>query len=226
MESGLAVFEERVPLTSKDLNRLVEEKLDDILLERIRTQLEGKCTKHGFLVLNTLEILSRSNGYAEVGRFTGNMVFIVKAQGRVLNPADGTTLVGEISKKNKMGMYVIYEDAIRVLLSRDLHLGNEEFETLEIGDKIEIQLKKSRFQVNDPFIMSIGLFIKKIAGGTAAITDISEGKDNVEWNEDGDDKDGDNGDEDNGDEDNGDEDEDEDDNDEEIAADTVADTTL
>ena len=62
-------------------------------------------------------------------------------------------------RKNKMGMYVSHmDDAIRVIVPRDLHIGDEAFEAVEIGEKVEVEVKKSRFQVNDPYILSVGTF--------------------------------------------------------------------
>ena len=153
-----AVFEERIPLTPKDLNRLADIAVEDILIEKLRTKIEGRCSKHGYVVPGSLEVLSRSMGHVETGRFTGDVVYQVQSQGGVINPSDGTILQGEIIKKNKMGLYVEYKDAIRVLLPRDLHIANEEFENLQIGSTIELEIKKSRFQVNDPYILCVGIY--------------------------------------------------------------------
>ena len=169
-----AVFEERVPITPKELNRLSDETAETILLEKLRTKLENRCSKHGFVIPGSLEIISRSMGLVEVGRFTGDIVYQVQAQGKVLNPSDGLLLTCEVLKKNKMGIYVEYKDAIRVLLPRDLHIGNIEFDALVIGDNIEVEIKKSRFQVNDPFILCVGIYKAKISSGTVAAAAESE----------------------------------------------------
>jgi DNA-directed RNA polymerase subunit E'/Rpb7 len=163
-----AIFEERIPLTPKDLNRLSDVTVEDILIEKLRTKIEGRCSKHGYVIPGTLEVLSRSMGHVETGRFTGDVVYQVQSQGGVINPSDGTILQGEIIKKNKMGLYVEYKDAIRVLLPRDLHIANEEFESLQIGTKIEVEIKKSRFQVNDPYILCVGLYKKIVSDGAPA----------------------------------------------------------
>jgi len=174
-----AVFEERVPITPKELNRLSDEIAETILLEKLRTKLENRCSKHGFVIPGSLEIISRSMGLVEVGRFTGDVVYQVQAQGKVLNPSDGLLLTCEVLKKNKMGIYVEYKDAIRVLLPRDLHIGNIEFDALVIGDNIEVEIKKSRFQVNDPFILCVGIYKSKISSGTVnagnAESEVDEG---------------------------------------------------
>lgn len=155
----LVLFEEKVYITPKDMNRVVKEPLDDIIMKQLANNLENKCSQHGFVIPNSLQMLSRSMGQLENGRYTGNIVFNIQAQGKVYNPYNGTRITGTILKRNKMGLYVIYKDAIRILVPRDLHLGNMEFENLQVGDTIEIEIRKSRFQIHDKFILSIGVFI-------------------------------------------------------------------
>jgi hypothetical protein len=92
------------------------------------------------------------------GRFSGDWAFLVKAKGRILHPPEGTVVEVEVLKSNKMGVYAIYENAIRLMIPRDLHIGNEEFDNLKVGDTISVEIKKSRFQLRDPFIVSVGMF--------------------------------------------------------------------
>lgn len=152
-----AVFEEQVPLTPQDMQNEIE-SIDAVLQDKLTVKLEGRCSHHGFVIAGTVKILSRSMGTLEKGRFTGSVLFHVQAEGDVLNPPEGTLLEGEVIRKNKMGMYVNYKDAIRIILPRDLHIGDEAFEAVQIGDTVRVEIKKSRFQVNDPYILSVGLF--------------------------------------------------------------------
>jgi DNA-directed RNA polymerase subunit E'/Rpb7 len=153
----VAVFEEQVPLTPRDLRSELK-RIDDILEQKLQAKLEGRCSRHGFVLPNTIKILSRSMGMVEKGRFTGNLLFHVQAEGDVLNPPDGLIVEGEVIRKNKMGIYVNYQDAIRIIVPRDLNIGNTEFEEVLVGDTIRVEIKKSRFQVNDEYILSVGLF--------------------------------------------------------------------
>ena len=152
------VFEEQVTLTPKDM-RVKIESVEVVLTEKLQQRLEGRCSRHGYVIPGSLKVLSRSMGSLEKGRFTGSIIFHIQAEGKVLNPPDGAIIEGVVIRKNKMGMYVSYmEDAIRVIIPRDLHIGDEAFEAVEIGEKVEIEIKKSRFQVNDPYILSVGTF--------------------------------------------------------------------
>ena len=161
LESVLAVFEEKIPLTPRDMGREIT-SFDTVLLDKLKLQIEGKCSKHGYLVPGSLELLSRSIGYSEKGRFTGDFLYYIKAQGRVYNPPDGTVVEGEVIRKNKMGLYVIVQEAIKVMIPRDLHIGNEEFDSVEIGERIRIEIKKSRFQMNESHILSVGEYLGRV----------------------------------------------------------------
>jgi DNA-directed RNA polymerase subunit E'/Rpb7 len=166
-----AVFEEQVPLTSKDLRSPIK-SLDKLLEAKMRERIEKKCSRHGYVLEGSMNLLSRSMGTMERGRFTGSILFHVQAEGKVLNPPDKTILEGEVIRKNKMGIYVNYRDAIRVIVPRDANIGKDEFDLVEIGETITVEIKKSRFQVNDEYILSVGLFVGRKGGTVAAKTTV------------------------------------------------------
>jgi hypothetical protein len=152
-----AFFQEKVYLTPKDLRNDIE-SVDDILVLKLNERLEQRCSPHGYVMPGTLEILTRSTGMVDSGRFSGDWAFLVKAKGHVLNPPEGTMVEVEVLKSNKMGVYAVYENAIRLMVPRDLHLGDEEFDALKVGDRIKVEIQKSRFQLRDPFIVSVGIY--------------------------------------------------------------------
>ena len=162
---------QRVTTQLKDLEKEMKELANkwkkaegtekESLLSKLKDKLENKCSRNGYVIANSLKILSRSLGKASLGRYVGDYVFYVQLQGDVLNPPDGIVIEGEVISKNKMGLYINYKNAIRVIVPRDLHIGNEEFDSVSVGTSIKVEVKKSRFQVNDESILSVGLFISK-----------------------------------------------------------------
>jgi len=124
-----------------------------------------------------LKLLSRSMGKSSSGRFVGDYIFYVQFQGNVINPPDGIVVEGEVISKNKMGVYCNYKNAIRIIIPRDLHIGNEQFDSILVGDSIKVEIKKTRFQVNDDNILSVGVFIEKSSSKDAESQ--SEEDDNI-----------------------------------------------
>jgi hypothetical protein len=100
-------------------------------------------------------------GGAENGRFTGNYMFYVKLKCKVFHPETETNVLCRIIKVNKMGVYAVFDEAMRILLPRDLHLGNVEFDNLTPDENVIVKVLRSRFQTNDPYISSVGMFISR-----------------------------------------------------------------
>jgi DNA-directed RNA polymerase subunit E'/Rpb7 len=186
----MALFEEQVALTSKDLCQEIE-SIDALLAEKLQRKLEGKCSRHGYVVAGSLKVLSRSMGAMERGRFTGSILYYIQAEANVLNPPEGSHLEGVVIRKNKMGIYVSYSvndgenEAIRVIVPRDLHIGDDAFEAVEIGETVKVEIKKSRFQINDPYILSVGMFLSSSGKGVKAPVEAVEADEVLEEGEEG-----------------------------------------
>ena len=150
-------LDERVALSPAEMNLLTDQASIKSMLEtKLREIHEGKCNANGFVKPGSLKLLGRSMGAAENGRFTGNLIFDCKVSCDVLYPTVGTVLNANVIKVNRMGAYAVFEDAIRILLPRDLHIGSEAFDGIKEGDMVQIKLDRSRFQTNDAFIMAVG----------------------------------------------------------------------
>ena len=139
MES-VAFFEKKLNLTPQEFNEIKTNSVDDILLKKAKDIMENKCSENGFILPGSIVLHSRSMGYFEAARFTGDAIYYVKLEGKVIYPVDGIRVNGEVIRKNKMGLYVNYQNAIRIQVPRDLHLGNEAFDNVQVGDMVQVEI--------------------------------------------------------------------------------------
>lgn len=150
-------LDERVALTPGELNLIRStDDLRNIIQTKLREKHEGKCNANGYVRPGSIELLARSIGVAENGTFTGNIIYDCKLKCDVLYPTASSIVEVKVIKMNKMGAYAVYDEAIRILLPRDLHVGNDEFAKIMEGDNVRVSIERSRFQTNDPFIMAVG----------------------------------------------------------------------
>jgi hypothetical protein len=168
-----AFFEKKINLTPSDFNKVKTNSIEDLLFAKSKNLMENKCSEQGFVLPGSVKLISRSMGYFEQGRFTGDAVYYVKLEGTVVYPADSIRVIGEVIRKNKMGLYVDYRKAIRIQVPRDLHIGNMEYDSVDVGDTIEVELKRSKFQINDPYILASGIFVS-VHSETGANTGIGK----------------------------------------------------
>ena len=161
-------FETKVTLTAKDMGKDIT-NLDELLEKKIKEQYEGRCSRNGYVLPNTVQMISRSMGMVEKGRYTGDVLFYAEAAAKVLQPPDGIEIEGTVIRQNRMGMYIDYQGAIRVMVPRDLHIGEVEFNDLvKVGDTVRVEIKKSRYQVNDTSILSVGIFKGRLKAGNGS----------------------------------------------------------
>lgn len=153
-------LDEHIALTPTELNTIrAPDDIKKLIEIKLCAKHEGKCNANGYVRPDSVELLARSMGIAENGRFTGNLVYDCKIKCDVIYPIAGSEIMADVIKVNKMGAYVTFEEAIQTLLPRDLHIGDINFDKIKEGDKVKIRIERSRFQANDPFIMAVGVYM-------------------------------------------------------------------
>ena len=162
MEST-AFFEKKISLNPSDFNEMKTVSVDDLLAKKAKESMEGKCSEQGFVLPGSIELLSRSMGYFESARFTGDAIYYLKLKGQIVYPVDGIKVEGKVIRKNKMGLYINYKDAIRIQVPRDLHLDLPEFEDIQVGETVEVELKRSKFAIHDSYILASGMFLSVVS---------------------------------------------------------------
>jgi hypothetical protein len=155
-------LDERVALTSTEVNQIHKpDDIHDLLVTKLKERHESKCNANGYVRPDSVELMARSMGMAENGRYTGNLLYDCKMKCEVLYPKGGLVMDVLVVKVTKMGVYAVFEEAIRVLVPRDIHLGNVEFDNIHEGDMITIKLERSEMKTNAPFIMAVGTLVSK-----------------------------------------------------------------
>jgi len=157
-------LEEQAVLTPKEFEMAAVD-MEGFLTLQLRKKLEGRCSPQGFVKEKSLKLLSRTCGMSKSGTFTSDFVFRCKIQCDVLYPAVGEIVETEVLKVNKMGAYSAFDNCLRVLMPRDLHQGNVEFDELKVGQKIRVKILKTRFQSHDEFIMAVGTLEEVVSQG-------------------------------------------------------------
>lgn len=138
-----------VHLHAKDLKRNIESSL----LAQLRHQYEGRCVPEGFLMRRSLTVVEHSLGRMNLIR--GGMDYVVKFQADVCLPHPGQLFRAPVVLKSKIGLHAELPP-LKILLPRDLHIGNGEFDEAAEQQEVEIEVIGSRFQQGDETIVVLG----------------------------------------------------------------------
>lgn len=150
-----------VHLVAKDLKRNIETSL----LAQLRHKYEGRCVPEGFLMRRSLTVVEHSLG--RMNLIHGGLDYVVKFQADICLPHPGQTFRAPIVLKSKIGLHAELPP-LKILLPRDLHIGNGEFDETAEGQEVEIEVIGARFQQGDETIVVLAKLRSLVTPATDA----------------------------------------------------------
>lgn len=145
----------KVHINSKFLQKNIQASLTSQL-----KNYEGKCLAEGYVQKNSTTILNYSLG--RVNYIKGGVDYDVTLQADICMPHMGQHFRAPVKLRSKVGIHA-ETPPIKILLPRDLHLGNEEFEKVNIGDEVEFEVVGSQFKQEDDTIVVVGKLMSTVA---------------------------------------------------------------
>ncbi len=156
------LLEEYIYLKPADLNN----KIDDIILQKLKRKVEGKCIKVGYVVPDSIKILTRSLGIINNTNFDGITMYKVKYSVDICNPAVGQIIHCNIFNIDKSQVICYVNDPetspLEVFLFKHHHTNNTEFAGLKIGDIVSVRVGGCKWEYRDKQIITIAQFVSKI----------------------------------------------------------------
>lgn len=160
-------FKTSIQLAPSDL----VESFETILLKKLRNSLEGVCTRYGYIRPKTIEILKRSCGLFVKQHFNGHVRFDIVCRAEVCNPITGMVLEAVVKNKNALGLHA--ESYVRMdgqdvpvldilIPKRTAGIASEiDLDTVNIHDRIYVEVLGKRYQLRDRKIEIIGRALKE-----------------------------------------------------------------
>jgi DNA-directed RNA polymerase subunit E'/Rpb7 len=154
------LFERRQLTKSVHINsKFLQKNIQASLLSQLRLNFEGKCITEGFIQPNSITIVNYTLGRTNYIR--GGIDYDVTFQADVCMPHAGQRFKAPVKLRSKIGIHA-KTPPIEVLIPRDLHLGNEEFETIKIDEEVEFEIVGSQYKQDDENIVVVGKLLNKV----------------------------------------------------------------
>lgn len=139
----------KVHIHSKFLQRNMEASI----LAQLKMNYEGLCSAEGYIERNSITLLDYSLGRTNYIR--GGVDYDVRFQADVCLPHPGQRFKAVVKVRSKVGIHA-ETPPIKVLIPRDLHMGNEDFNKAELESEIEFEVVGSQFKQKDVEIIIVG----------------------------------------------------------------------
>lgn len=135
--------------------------IKEIITNKLKMNLEGKCVNEGYVKKDSISILSYSSGVIE----SNSVIFDVILQAIICKPVEGITIKCNVKNVTKAGIRAIVgdenESPIVVFVARDHNYKKPEFNNIKIDDEIIIRVIGSRYELNDKYISIIAELVTK-----------------------------------------------------------------
>jgi hypothetical protein len=145
----------------------MQRNIQSSLLSQLKGQIEGRCGIEGYVQPKTSVILEYSLGSCSILR--PGVTYEVRFQADICYPRKGQVLRVPVIFRSKIGVHA-EQSPLRVLLPRDLHIGNSDFEAIQEKDEVEFEVLGAEFKQNDEQVFVLGKLIKRIPAA------VEEGK--------------------------------------------------
>jgi DNA-directed RNA polymerase subunit E'/Rpb7 len=158
--SGEKMFERRelvrtITVPSKHLQKNIQSSI----LMYLKSHVEGRCGIEGYVQPKTSVIVNYSLGALNSMKL--GVSYRVKFQADICFPHKGQILKAPVTLRSKIGVHA-ESSPLRVLLPRDLHIGNTEFEQIVEKDEVEFEVLGAEFKQNDEHMFVLAKLIKRI----------------------------------------------------------------
>jgi DNA-directed RNA polymerase subunit E'/Rpb7 len=170
---------------SKDFRKHIHTKL--------KANVEGVCTRHGFIKQNSVELYKITPGNVELVGLNGSVVYDVYYYADVCNPLVGNTIQAHVTNVNKFGILAEVADILEIIIAKNsvniVHDKNINLEDIKIGDVIDIEILGKKYELTDKKISLIGKIItsntkfaaaKKTKGDALVYGSDDEGEDDLD----------------------------------------------
>jgi len=123
------------------------------LLAQLKSNFEGKCSSEGYVQPQSITVLSYSMGRSNYVK--GGVDYEVTFQADVCFPHQGQVFKAPVNLRSKIGIHAELQP-LKILIPRDLHIGNQEFDSVELNQDIEFEVADATFKQQDKDIIVIG----------------------------------------------------------------------
>ena len=143
--------------------RHLQRNIQVSLTTQLRSKYEGRCVAEGYIMRDSIAIVNHSLGRTNL--IKGGLDYSVQFQADVCMPHKGQHFRAPVVLKSKIGLHAEITP-IKVLLPRDLHIGNTTFDDVKEKQEIEFEVVGAQFQQGDEHIYVLAKLIEPVQPAT------------------------------------------------------------
>jgi DNA-directed RNA polymerase subunit E'/Rpb7 len=149
---------ERRELTKKVhiQSKFIQKNIQASLLTQLKMNYEGHCSSEGFIRRDSITITNYSLG--RVNYIEGGVDYHTTFQADICLPHPGQRFKASVKLRSKVGLHAEVAP-LKVLIPRDLHFDNEDYDAVKLDADIEFDVIGCQFKQKDSEIIVLGKLV-------------------------------------------------------------------
>ena len=135
-----------------------KDSIEDKLLQKLKNKLGDKCSKYGYIQKQSIKIVNRSLGEIISRHFNGKLTYNIKLEVDICCPSKNDIITCKVIAKNKIGI-LCQNKPLVVILSKDIHVNNEQFNSIKENDIISVKILDYKYNYSDDQIQVVATLI-------------------------------------------------------------------
>jgi DNA-directed RNA polymerase subunit E'/Rpb7 len=139
-------------------SKYLQKNIQASLMAKLKKNYQAKCTSEGYIHKDSIAVVDYSLGRAT--SMHSGVDYVVTFQADICLPHAGQKFRAPVKLRSKIGIHAELLP-LKILIPRDLHVGNAEFEAVKVDDEIEFEVVGSKFSQGDEDIVVVGKLISQ-----------------------------------------------------------------
>jgi DNA-directed RNA polymerase subunit E'/Rpb7 len=137
-------------------------KIREALQYKLSQQLEGKCSRYGYIRTGSVQIDKISPGTIRQASLNGDVVYAILFKADVFNPLPGTCVSATVKGMNRFGILasVLHdqEEVMNIIITRQstIESNAQVMAALKVGSEVNVEVIARKYGANDQVITAIG----------------------------------------------------------------------
>ena len=133
----------------------LSEDITELLKSKLIESVGNRCLKEGYVNKDTIKIVNRTIGKINPNHFNGEVYYNIQYEADVCYPKKDMVVSCKIKNINQLGI-MAEEDCLTIVVAKQYMDKTIDIGKFMIGQKINVSILGSRFDLNDKFITIIG----------------------------------------------------------------------
>lgn len=169
----------------------------DEVSSRLRFKYEGKCSRHGYIRRDSIQVLKISLGKVEMGNLNGDVTYVVQYSADVCNPTTGSVVTAVVRNRNQFAILAetgvrfpdgSYVTVLEIIVARQtVGITSEvDLDDVRINDSITVEVLAKKFELGDTKITVVGRVLSSTKPQVEADIEVDPSDMDSQREEDGD----------------------------------------